>query len=132
MKQGDVTTQDEAVIEPLIVRSLFTRNLATEVPGTFPITGIGFRPTYIECYMSIPGQPHYCIATGRPSSVITIYTGPQPNWNTTNTSNFLILDLGPTNVIGMLDTMDVDGFTITWSKNNSPTGVAVIVFAAYK
>lgn len=92
------------------------------------VTGVGFRPTALQLWITVPGNgiAHSAVVWAQSSGAITRYAWSQDNLSTTNTGSATVTGtirlvsqsgtLGPTGTIGTTS----DGFTITWSSTPSP------------
>jgi len=105
-----------------------TRNLAA-ANGNVSYTGVGFQPTSIIAFAAVSGGAGTAGTEGFSDSTKTAYT----KEGSVIQSNLLYI----TNASGNAATADIltydaDGFTLTWTKVNSPTGTAELRFLCLK
>lgn len=113
---------------------LFTRDVSLAT-GTQEIAGVGFQPKEVEFKMSIAsygdpaswghddGTVHHCLYYGNigggfrfgQDNTISIY------WRPDNEGN---------QYKGLIQSMNADGFTISWTKENLPTGTITVIYRA--
>ena len=135
MKQGDVTTQDEAVILPSSFSGIFTHDLSSTTPTV--ITSVGFKPSSIH-FMAIEASAVGVFSLGYVDSSLnqtTIYDKYVEIANTythNNTGVILSLVGVSTQNAAVVASYDTNGFTLTWTKSGSPTGNVAVKFIAYK
>jgi hypothetical protein len=111
----------------------FTYNTAT-ASGTQSITGVGFQPKLIKFKLALNGYSikfsdgtsdgtnNYCIYSPAASQTGGFqYTG----------SYCIVSNLG-TDSASATCTMDADGFTLSWTKTNSPTGTMSIIYEVFR
>ena len=138
MKQGDVTTQDEAVILPANKCVAFTRDM-TLASGTQAITGVGFRPSsVIFLCASSPALGAGSVGLDDTSSGRSAWV----NENEDITDQFLHRSGGITieatvgnpsiRYFGNVQSFDVDGITIIWTRGGAATGTLLGSFMAFK
>ena len=97
--------------------------------GTQAITGVGFTPTVVIFVSNLSpsgsigmddGTNHFLLA-------MTSNTGYQGN------ANSIEIPISSSNISrASISSLDADGFTLTWTKAGSPTGVATIMYLAIK
>lgn len=99
----------------------FTRNLV-DADGAVAITGVGFRPSSVI----VIGAP---AATGSAPTIGMCDASLTQAAVSTFTTGYIeakaMLPFGPsgTNYVqGQITSLDADGFTVTWTKQGSPTG----------
>ncbi len=134
MEYGDMTVQDEAVVLPLRKIITTSRNMA-DATSSVGITGIGFRPSYISLYYaqentSVWGYGFSDGTTGR-----SINSRHQLSADTVTAVGSIIMEAhqgSPNTVQAEIVSLDIDGFTINYTKINSPTGVLQMYFTAFK
>ena len=136
MKQGDVTTQDEAVVLPSAKVTNFTRDMSI-ASGTQVVTGVGFRPSHIIFQCSVDGGVGRMSIGFQDNAFIVRCISDFENvgagqWSPIN-GNSISANLNvTTGYNGFASSYDIDGFTITWTKVMSPTGTLNIQFMAFK
>ena len=131
---GDLTKTDESVQSPVPFISSFSKSL-TDATGTQAIIGIGFRPSYVQFFCGSPsgvvaswGFDNGSVARG------VCHNDPNGPNEVTTTADAMRLVTSVLNAVmtGVIQTMDVDGFTISWTRTNAPTGTVNVNFIAYK
>lgn len=110
-----------------------TRDL-TAASGNVSYTGVGFTPTAIVCFANIDntGTSAY-FSFGAVDSAKT-EGGLQYEHETAVRSTATLVYIQPAasnNQTAVVDSFDADGFTLTWTKANSPTGTAQLVFICF-
>lgn len=138
MKQGDVTTQDEAVLLPAAFQGTFNRDL-TIASGNQSITGVGFRPSSIIVYAAtlFTSPPIMSWGQGGDNGAGGIADRSLfQKFNEDYDVGSLTMNYqgdGPlTRYSANLISFDADGFTLTWTKSGATTGTLVHVFLAFK
>jgi len=103
----------------------FTRDM-TAASGNVAYTGVGFTPTAIIFIVCISGTHTFSIGVvdssrggGAQSQYSPDTFGPASVPIDASVS-------GGTNQYAVVASYDADGFTLTWTKQNSPTGTATI------
>lgn len=117
----------------------FTRDLTTAT-GTQSITGLGFKPRQIyffTCVLEATGRASFGFTNGSSNlcnfdAFVTSADTWQPSsarciYNDQGAVNFYRGSIDGTN-----GTMDVDGFTISWVKDGSPTGTLTVSYFAIR
>lgn len=112
----------------------FTRDISL-ASGTQSITGIGFKPESISFKSIINGNVFYSDGYDTITDKTVIFKdSPITNPNTlqfATSRSIIIRTTGtPDQYLGNVQSFDNDGFTITWTKQNSPTGTATIIYKA--
>ncbi len=136
MKQGDITTQDEALLLPKSFIGTVNRDV-TIASGTQAVTGIGFRPTSIHFLYNITGtastgwgfsdKASSGNASLRDDQLETV-----DSYQSSGTTAIRILTGVGDEYDGDVISYDINGFTFDWVKIGSPTGNLNIRFIAYK
>jgi hypothetical protein len=123
----DFGNVDEQLLE--YKTGIVTRDYTT-ADNVQAITGIGFRPKAILCitsdtsggdiyfHQSFTGE---AVGAGNSASVTRTRAGVDNSWIQTD-QMITIAQAGSNSQQGYLQSFDADGFTISWVKNNSPTG----------
>jgi len=106
----------------------------TTATGTQAITGVGFVPKTVQFMYTIDqttetglgyddGTLHYSMA----------HYG-VTNWTISASGSIYPqqIDGGANNYLGYIQSMDADGFTISWTKGGSPTGTLTIYYTAFR
>lgn len=108
----------------------FTRDISTT--GTQAISGLGFQPKAVILFAAIEGTA----SSSKGFSNGTTHGAMHTNLSGT-ADNYDILQLyaiwidrGSSNIAQATVAMGSDGFTLTWTKTNSPTGTAEIIYLA--
>jgi len=112
----------------------FTRD-NTVADGTQAITGVGFQPTYIIFLANVASAAPASWGFGDSAASVGLSNrhAESPNEYETRTLD-VIHSRTATSVAnaGRLQSLDSDGFTINWVKQNSPTGTTTARFIAIK
>ena len=134
MKQGDVTTQGEAVILPVIFSGLTTKDVSTS--NDLVITGVGFRPRFVYLLLNISGTASASWGVTDVNGVdYTVFWNHEVVANAFSNSGRIGLLITPgvnQNTKVNLTSMDVDGFTLAFAPEGSPTGTAGVLFTCFK
>ena len=135
VQMGDITIQDEAVLLPNIFIGNFSRDI-TIASGTQSITGVGFRPQAIQFLSALSGTvPSISAGFDNLTASIGQYNNDNSDPADINVdiANSLFVFSSFNNAyFGPVQSFDVDGFTIDWTKFNSPTGTFLTGFMAFK
>jgi hypothetical protein len=112
----------------------FTRDTTT-ASGTQAVTGVGFKPRLILFHYAQNVSNEMGVGSDNGTDKQNLRYDPSEVAWRLNTS-FSIFDsqnVGtPTTYVGLVSSMDADGFTITWTKNGTPTGTLTIQYTAIK
>ena len=107
----------------------------TVASGNVSYTGIGFVPTSIAAVAAVNattvGSVGYADASKAAIAFCAIFT----NLFYANLHSALIdlaVATGSNDQYATVASYDADGFTLTWTKSNSPTGNATLGFICYK
>jgi hypothetical protein len=111
----------------------FTRGMTT-ASGDVSYTGVGFKPSsIIFIYFLDGGSFGQGVDDGTTHKTAYVYGVPLTGYsNVVNHSIGLYTSAGTDGQKGYIKTWDSDGFTITWTKINSPTGTGEIYYMAYR
>jgi len=113
----------------------FTRDLAA-ASGDVQITGVGFKPSHVIFLLSPPSGGATHASWGFSNATL--------NYGVVFYNNTILpsSDYGASCIVGVpasgnyqiaiVKTMDADGFTLTWTKTVSPTGVDNIYYMAFR
>lgn len=99
----------------------FTRDVS--LTGTQAITGVGFTPKAIIFFAVENTSTKFSVAAASGASeayVLGAYSA--GTFTYSNGVVFTITSLSVTQALASLTSFDTDGFTLTWTKNGSPTG----------
>lgn len=113
----------------------FTRDVSLAT-GTQAITGVGFKPSAIVFLTS--GQGAGNIASwGFDDRVVHEHVSVQGNQLDNyyqDTSNSIVygVNISVDYYLGVIATLDNDGFTIQWTKVGNPTGTAYVKYMAFR
>jgi hypothetical protein len=133
MKQGDVATQDEAVILPANFIGQFDHDVS--VDSAQGVTGIGFRPSSVIFLANVnTGGGNASIGFGnltQDKCIMNVNEQTPDAWSRATVSAFVMLGAAAENSF-TVTSLDIDGFTVTWSKSGTPTGTARTMFMAFK
>lgn len=109
-----------------------TRDLtAAGAPTDVAYTGVGFKPSLIIMYGGIDNTSIFSIGTS--SGLIADNRANTPG--TYHVLNNYICQFwtGATDrQYAVIKTYDADGFTLTWTKANSPTGTVLLYFICFR
>jgi len=108
-----------------------TRNMGA-VSADVSYTGVGFTPTSIQVIGLIQGT--FTFTTGVADSSKANHCVYQYGNNTFASGSFFIsLNTSSSDVqLAIVKSFDADGFTLTWTKENSPTGTAALKFLCFR
>ena len=134
MKQGDVTTQNEAIIRPIQGRVIVGVRTMTDPAGTQAITGLGFSPSFVMCLSAeaVNGDT-FSVGFGDIVQSLSRCITQSEDGNTLG-ENHAIMAIQTTPVgsyFGSITSAEPDGFTITWSKTGAPIGNFSLRFACW-
>ena len=134
MKQGDVTTQDEAVLLPSSFQGSFSRVL-TVASGTQAITGVGFKPSSI-IFLAVRDNSDGASWGFSDANLNDSGFGDRGGFVAGtwafSASAISFVDAGPVTYAGNVSSIDIDGFTINWVKTGATTGTFQIRYLAFK
>ena len=101
--------------------------------GTQAITGVGFKPKAVHFHAVLNGQLDGCwgFDNGVTAKGIVMNVG-GANLQWQNISSMLVEPVTNQIYKGSIQSFDSDGFTISWIKTNSPTGILRIVFMVFR
>lgn len=110
-----------------------TRDL-TAASADVSYTGVGFKPTAIICFVNIDGSANASLGIGVCDSSKTDYTVGQYDGGFLyqGTAFITVESASAQTQIATVKSFDNDGFTLTWTKNNNPTGTAKIIFLCFR
>ena len=63
--------------------------------------------------------------------VIVVVSGSVASYTSTSAESILLVKSGTTSYKGHITSMDIDGFTITWTKTGTPTAILQVRFLAF-
>jgi hypothetical protein len=100
--------------------------------GDVSYTGIGFKPRAIIFYATVASTntASWGMSAGASNNVMTQMASGSFDYYTGSASIAYVSGLNTH--IGTIKTFDSDGFTITWTKANSPTGTLRVYYMAYR
>jgi hypothetical protein len=84
-------------------------------------TGVGFKPSHVFFFMSGPASCCFGVDDGTSRASIYPYISEITAFGATGTTSLISLEDGSKYQTGIIKTLDSDGFTITWTKNGSPS-----------
>ncbi len=137
MKQGDVTTQDEARILPGAVIAVITRDttLASGPQGVV----IGFTPSSIHFLCTMDGVfqeagswGFACREGSGDKSIRSNHLEVANQFQKNGTIAINMAQSAANFYFGDISSYNDDGFTINWVKVGSPTGILGVQFMAVK
>ena len=103
--------------------------------GDVAITGVGFKPSSVIFLAQVPNTAQVSIGfdtTGVHYSVYNNHGATATFWGKNDSQAITLLADGSNYTQGKLKSFDADGFTITWTKTGSPTGMAYIYYLAFR
>lgn len=110
-----------------------TRNLVT-ASGTQAITGVGFRPKAVFLIAGVSGTNAFSAgfdnAVNSSSGYNQIAGGGL--WSVSTPGSVSLITGLSDQQVASVSSMDIDGFTLNWSKTGSPTGIATVTFLAMR
>lgn len=113
-----------------IAASYFTRDL-TAASGDVSYTGIGFTPSRILFIGGISDSISWGVDSITEKNCCNIYLGAAIS--VSNNYSIIARTSASSNYQrAVVSSFDSDGFTLTWTKNNSPTGTATWQYFAMK
>lgn len=113
---------------PRVKASSLTRDAAT-ASGNVAYTGVGFKPTAVVFLSIVDSTTRMSVGIDDATSSFGVpFLGTNFGESATN-AIYQYVSAGNTHV-GEIATMDADGFTITWTKAGTPTGVFTVYYLA--
>ena len=104
--------------------------------GTQVVSGIGFKPSHVDFFASIPNTSEFSIGFDDGTNYYAGYNRQAvgaDTWTRTSTDgSIFLLQSSGVNYAGHITTLGADGFTITWIKAGAKTGTAYIYYKAYR
>ncbi len=131
MKQGDVTTQDEAVILPTAFVGTFTRD-TTVASGTQGVTGVGFKPSAVIFFSNQDISVEFSIGLDDGVTAKGVQQETAGSFALLNTFSIRPKESPGNQYGGSIQSFDSDGFTIIWTKTGSPSGTITMQYMAFK
>jgi hypothetical protein len=107
-----------------------TYNLAT-ASGTQTWTGAGFTPSLVIFINCVSSVYTFSIGFDNGASPNCLYNNPNGDWGTNSTSILVFPSAGNFQT-AVISSFNSDGFVLTWTKTNSPTGTATIYALVFK
>ncbi|HAG50554.1 MAG TPA: hypothetical protein DCL42_04370 [Deltaproteobacteria bacterium] len=118
----------------------FSRDMTT-ASGTQAVTGVGFQPKGIILVANRKNQPDLSIGfdDGSKGAVLwdnrldtTADTYTNYHDSGSHSGSIQIVQGSSNNYNGYISSFDTDGFTVTWTKNASPTGTLDVNYMAFE
>ena len=112
----------------------FTRDTAAAT-GTQAVTGVGFKPSNIIFIGGVTASTQISIGIDDGTvhySLVNIEGETATHWALNSTRSIAIIQAAGINYHGNIDSLDSDGFTITWTKAGEKTGTATIYYMAFR
>ena len=106
----------------------FTYDLST-ASGTQAITGVGFTPTVLILLGALDGTTAFSLSFDNGTNA---YGTAQDTSNLIQAETSLHIYETGGDASAVVTTLGSDGFTLTWTKNSSPTGTANIYYVAIR
>lgn len=111
--------------------SSFSRDIST-ASGSQAITGVGFTPKAVIFFGAIDGTTITSFGFGNATGEKTVFQrGSAGGWFNSTGLTFQV-NSTPDQSYATIASLDADGFTLTWTKQNSPTGTATINYLAIR
>jgi hypothetical protein len=109
----------------------FTRDISI-ASGNQSVIGIGFKPSAVifVCAQTTPANSNAYTSIGFDNGTTAYMMGGSFVGQTVQT--YSIGFNSTTSYVGKILTMDADGFTISWTKGSTPTGVLSMVYMALR
>ena len=113
----------------------FTRDVST-ASGTQAVTGVGFMPKaiiFIAGFTTPSGQTSIGFSDG--TNHFDAYDNfgiTADTWGVITSQCITLTFTGVNSYTGVVSALGADGFTITWTKNGTPTGTATIGYLALR
>ncbi len=117
----------------LVFVGTFTRDIS--LTSTQAITGIGFKPKYIHMHGTVNGDPDTGFFGFSADATESSIRNNQPQTANTWEKGIGVINItvGSANSMsGAIQSFDSDGFTLSYIKNNSPTGTLTVAFMAVR
>lgn len=111
-----------------------SRDLTTAA-GTVAYTGVGFKPSHIIFLSTLSGSKTMSIGFDDATTRYCIYDNGYAAadcWVSLSGYSGYIVSASSTYQQFKILSMDSDGFTLTWSKANSPSGTATVYYMAFR
>jgi hypothetical protein len=105
-----------------------TRDMTTAT-GTQAVTGVGFKPSYIHFYYGVTDATYGGVGvadTSNGAAFVSRHAVTTDSFVTDGTNSIVVFQTAGNEYLGVLQSMDEDGFTISWTKVGSPTGTLQI------
>ncbi len=119
-------------IEKIIVKALAAFDMTTATT-TIAYTGFGFKPSYVHFLAGIGGTESASWGiSDNVTELHTAFAGTNDDYQTSGGA-CIVLFTSPGNLqVATINSFDVDGFTLQWTKTGSPTGSAQVNVAAFR
>ena len=106
------------------------------VTGTQEITGIGFKPSYVDFLAVISTAGSVSVGFDNGTLAYTIggtgEGGTAGDWTYDLDDSIYLVTGSNIRAYAHITTLGADGFTITWGKDGSPTGSIHLIYKAYR
>lgn len=112
----------------------FSRDVSL-ASGSQAVTGIGFMPKMVVLFGGINNSSATSWGASNVSSNLSIYNNGALTANTWGViASFVgVIEQGGGNqYLGVLASLDADGFTVSWTRNGAPTGTATWFYFALR
>ena len=105
----------------------------TAATGTVAYTGVGFKPTFLFLIAVVDSTTKWCMGfdDGTTSKGIG-GIGDATNTQDNGSNFYAIRNSAGNNQVAVVSTFDSDGFTLSYTKNGSPTGTSSIYIFAFR
>jgi hypothetical protein len=110
----------------------FTRDLTAD-SGDVSYSGVGFKPSAIIFLASKSNVFAASVGISQGAGVnYLIYFRGSPYISSYNDACVMLTENATDTQYAEVKTLDADGFTLTWTKANSPTGTGTIFYLAFR
>lgn len=112
--------------------SSFTRDTAL-ASGSVSYTGIGFRPQTIIFLANQTTTDEMSIGFDNSTSRLSLGQTSAGVWEVFATFSIVLIETnGVASYKGLITSMDDDGFTISWTREGTPSGTGVVLLMAFR
>lgn len=120
------------LISPSYKFGTFSRAASADT-ADISYSGLGGTPKFVFFLSAISGQQQACIGIDKSDERVGLYNSDMAvNESWTRSANVsIVAHFGASGYqTGKIKTLDVDGFTITWTKSGTPTGMIDVTYLA--
>jgi len=132
VKIGDMVQNIAAANTPAPFIGSLSRT-KTDATGTVPYTGIGFTPSYVIFFGFDNGNTEASWGFDNGSQkASSVYSGYASAYTGLDAYSIFSHDGVSDEHKAAIQSLDTDGFTLSWTKVGSPTGTFTVKFMAFK